>query len=94
MTITAVKRGCGALLLVFAAAAAVAQNAEKLRNHFDSDGLLREPAFFDFLVLGPPGEAEWKVVGGYNPPSAPNHVRVMPAPRGFDHGGLSQRQLS
>jgi len=81
MTTTAVKRGvCGALFLVFAAAAALAQNAEKLRNHFDSDGLLREPAFFDFLVLGPPGEAEWKVVGGYNPPSAPNHVsQVMPA---------------
>ena len=80
MTMTAVKRGaCGALLLVFAAAAAVAQNAEKLRNHFDADGLLREPAFFDFLVLGPPGEAGWKVVGGYNPPSAPNHVsQVMP----------------
>jgi len=79
MTISIVKRSLwGALLLLFAAAGS-AQNAEKLRNHFDSDGLLREPAFFDFLVLGPPGEAEWKVVGGYNPPSAPNHVsQVMP----------------
>jgi hypothetical protein len=79
MTMTAVRRvACGALLLLFAAAA-VAQIAEKLRNHFDADGLLREPAFFDVLVLGPPGEAEWKVVGGYNPPSAPNHVsQVMP----------------
>ena len=79
MTMTAVRRGAsGALLLLFAAAA-VAQSAEKLRNHFDADGLLREPAFFDFLVLGPPGEAEWKVVGGYNPPSAPKHVsQVMP----------------
>jgi hypothetical protein len=74
-----VRRGLwGALLLLFAAAGS-AQSAEKLRNHFDSDGLLREPAFFDFIVLGPPGEAEWKVVGGYNPPSAPNHVsQVMP----------------
>jgi hypothetical protein len=81
MTMTAVKRGaCGVLLLVFTAVAAVAQNAEKLRNHFDADGLLREPAFFDFLVLGPPGEAEWKVLGAYNPPSAPNQVsQVMPA---------------
>jgi len=79
MTIIAVRRSlCGALLLLLAASG-FAQNAEKLRNHFDSDGLLREPAFFDFLVLGPPGEAEWKVVGGYNPPSAPNHVsQVMP----------------
>jgi hypothetical protein len=79
MTMLVVKRGlCGALLLIFAAAG-LAQNAEKIRNHFDADGLLREPAFFDFLVLGPAGEAEWKVVGGYNPPSAPNHVsQVMP----------------
>ncbi len=74
------KRGvCEALLLLLLAAAGSARSSEKLRNHFDSDGLLREPAFFDFLVLGPPGEAEWKVVGGYNPPSAPNHVsQVMP----------------
>ena len=79
MTIVAFKRGFRAVLLLLLAAAGLAQNAEKLRNHFDSDGLLREPAFFDFLVLGPPGEAEWKVVGGYNPPSAPNHVsQVMP----------------
>ena len=70
----------GALLLLLLAAGALAQTPEKLRNHFDADGLLREPAFFDFVVLGPPGEAEWKVVGGYNPPSAPNHVsQVMPA---------------
>lgn len=66
-----------ALLLLLAAAAAGAQNAadpEKLRNHFDSDALLREPAFFDFVVLGAPGTAQWKVVSGFNPPSAPNHV--------------------
>jgi hypothetical protein len=79
MTIDMVKRGLGGAVLLLLAAFGSAQNAEKLRNHFDSDGLLREPAFFDFLVLGPPGEAEWKVVGGYNPPSAPNHVsQVMP----------------
>jgi hypothetical protein len=66
-----------ALPLLLAAAAAGAQNrpgAEKLRNHFDSDALLREPAFFDFVVLGAPGAAQWKVVSGYNPPSAPNHA--------------------
>lgn len=83
MTTSAMKRGvCGALLLLVAAAGA-AQGPEKLRNHFDSDGLLREPAFFDFQVLGPAlgiaGEADWKVLGGFNPPSAPNHVsQVMP----------------
>jgi hypothetical protein len=79
MTIIAAKRGLCGVLLLFLAAVGFAQNVERLRNHFDSDGLLREPAFFDFLVLGPPGEAEWKVLGGYNPPSAPNHVaQVMP----------------
>ena len=66
-----------ALLLLLAAVPAGAQNAagtQKFRNHFDSDALLREPAFFDFVVLGVPGAAQWKVVSGYNPPSAPNHA--------------------
>lgn len=66
-----------ALPLLLAAVCAGAQNtpgAGKLRNHFDSDALLREPAFFDFVVLGAPGAAQWKVVSGYNPPSAPNHA--------------------
>ena len=48
--------------------------AQKLRNHFDSDALMREPAFFDFLVLGAPGEAQWKVMAEFNPPSTPHGV--------------------
>jgi hypothetical protein len=67
-----------AFLLLLAAAPAGAQT---LRNHFDSDGLLREPAFFDFAVLGAPGVAQWRVVSGYNPPSAPNHVTQTLASR-------------
>jgi hypothetical protein len=66
------RRGLPCALLLFLAASWA--SAQKVRNHFDADAPLREPAFFDFLVLGAPGEAEWKVVAGHNPPSAPNHV--------------------
>ena len=85
MTMTAVKRGaCGALFLVFTAAAAVGQNAEKLRNHFDADGLLREPAFFDFLVLGPPGEAEWKVVFARNAGHCDRPTKLQTLPQALE----------
>ncbi|MDQ6894139.1 MAG: hypothetical protein M3167_15860 [Acidobacteriota bacterium] len=47
---------------------------EKNRNHFDSDAPMRAPGFFDFLVLGAPGEAQWRTVTEFNPPSAPNGV--------------------
>jgi hypothetical protein len=84
-----------ALLLLLAAAAAVAQNAaspQKLRNHFDSDALLREPAFFDFVVLGAPGTANWRVVSGHNPPSAPNHVTQILAERPGDSIAVAVRR--
>lgn len=84
-----------ALLLLFAAAAAGAQNAaspQKLRNHFDSDALLREPAFFDFVVLGAPGTAQWKVVSGFNPPSTPNHVTQTLAARPSDSIAVAVRR--
>ncbi len=58
----------GALLFVSAA------RAEKIRNHFDSDAPMREPGFFDLVVWGAPGEAEWKVLADFNPPSAPNKL--------------------
>src|SRR5580765_5813845 len=47
---------------------------EKSRNHFDSDAPMRAPGFFDFVVLGSPGEAQWRTVTEFNPPSAPNGV--------------------
>ena len=53
---------------------ASALSAQTLRNHFESDALGREPAFFDFVVLGKPGAARWNVTAGHNPPSAPNYV--------------------
>ncbi len=72
------------LLFLLGAGAALAQapaGDQKLRNHFDFDALLREPAFFDFIVLGAPGPAQWRVVSGFNPPSAPNHVTQTLATR-------------
>ena len=60
------------------AASASAQPAvtppQRIRNHFDSDAHLGPPSFFDFVVLGAPGFAEWKVVAGRNPFSSPNQA--------------------
>lgn len=57
-----------ALLLVASA------RAEKIRTHFDSDSAGRPPGFFDLLVWGAPGEADWKVLADFNPPSTPNKL--------------------
>ena len=48
--------------------------AEKIRTHFDSDSAGRPPAFFDLVVWGTPGNAEWLVLAETNPPSTPNKV--------------------
>ncbi|HEV8231375.1 MAG TPA: hypothetical protein VGQ75_03435, partial [Thermoanaerobaculia bacterium] len=58
----------GALLLVSAA------HGEKVRAHFDSDSAGRPPGFFDLVVWGAPGNAEWIVLADLNPPSAPNKL--------------------
>jgi hypothetical protein len=58
----------GALLLVSAA------RGEKVRAHFDSDTAGRPPGFFDLVVWGTPGNAEWIVLADLNPPSAPNKL--------------------
>jgi hypothetical protein len=57
--------------LALLAAPAAPLSAEKIRNHFDSDSIMRAPGFFDFVVLGPPGPAKWLVLSDRNPPSAP-----------------------
>ena len=51
-----------------------AAGAEKVRNHFDSDAAMRPPGFFEAVVFGAKGEAEWRVIGDMNPPSAPNRL--------------------
>ena len=47
---------------------------EEIRNHFDSDSLMRTPGFFDLVVLGGESketQARWLVLTDPNPPSAP-----------------------
>lgn len=62
------------MALCLLAVTASPASAEKVRNHFDSDAPLRPPAFFEFVVLGEPGRAEWMVLTDFNPPSAPSQV--------------------
>ncbi len=81
--------GALALALLFPP---VAARGEKLRNHFDSDAVMREPAFFDFVVLHSPGEAQWKVVAEFNPPSAPNGISQVLASRPADSIAVALRR--
>ena len=53
---------------------AASAHAEKIRNHFDSDSVMRGPGFFDPVILGAPGPARWLVLTDLNPPSAPNRL--------------------
>jgi hypothetical protein len=75
-----------------AAAAPTAPQHEKLRNHFDSDILLRPPGFFDFLVLGAPAEANWKVTAASDSPSPPNRVTQVIAERPPDSIAVAVRR--
>ena len=78
---------------LFALAAASARG-QVLRNHFESDGLGRPPAFFDFVVLGAPGPAAWRVTGGHNPPSAPNFAAQIVDSRPKDSIAAALRRNS
>ena len=69
-----IRSTLGIPLACAALAVAAAAPQTKLRNHFDSDAPMRPPGFFDFVVLGTPGPAEWMVIGDQNPPSAPNQL--------------------
>jgi hypothetical protein len=61
-------------LLALGLSVAAFAPAEKIRNHFDSDAAMRAPGYFDAVVWGGRGDADWKVVGDTNPPSAPNRL--------------------
>jgi hypothetical protein len=67
------RRAAGAAALAGGVAllAASPLSAEQVRNHFDSDSIMRAPGFFDFVVLGAPAPARWLVLSDKNPPSAP-----------------------
>ena len=73
-----------AVLLGVAAAPASPVLADKVRNHFDADSLMRPPGFFDLLVLGAPGPARWLILTDLNPPSAPNRLVQVEAKRPMD----------
>lgn len=86
--------GRGLFAAALFALAASAAGAQALRNHFESDGLGRAPAFFDFVVLGAPGDAAWRVTGGHNPPSAPNFAAQIVDPRPKDSIAAALRRNS
>ena len=59
--------------------------AETIRNHFDTDSMMRAPGFFDLVVLGPnPAPARWLVLADPNPVSAPNRLAQVEAKRPAD----------
>ena len=74
-----------ALLALAAILAATAPlRAEKVRNHFDADGVMRPPGFFDPVVLGAPGPARWLILTDLNPPSTSNCLVQTDAARPAD----------
>lgn len=80
----------GVSLLLTAHAGALAQ--ETLRNHFDSDSIMRAPGFFDFAVLGAPGAARWLILSDRNPPSAPNCLSQTERARPADSIAVALRR--
>jgi hypothetical protein len=59
--------------------------AETIRNHFDTDSMMRPPGFFELVVLGPnPAPARWLVLADPNPVSAPNRLAQVEAKRPSD----------
>lgn len=71
---------CAALLLL----PGVWLAALVLRNHFDADAPFVEPGFFDFMVLGAPAPARWKVIPDAGAPSPPNQLTQAEAERPAD----------
>src|SRR4030095_16788582 len=65
---------CAFLAALFAAVSSAGARAEEIRNHFDSDSILRPPGYFDLILLGAPGKSRWLVLTDLNPPSAPNRL--------------------
>jgi len=67
-------RRAARLALGLAVMAAPPAVAEEVRNHFDTDFMMRAPGFFDLVVLGEPGKPRWLVLTDPNPPSSPNRL--------------------
>jgi hypothetical protein len=78
-------------LLIAAAAAAAPLSGETIRNHFDSDSLMRPPGFFDFVVVGS-APARWLVLTDPNPPSAPYRLVQVETQRPADAIAIAVRR--
>jgi hypothetical protein len=65
------RSACALLVWAALAPGSGPARADEVRNHFDSDSLMRSPGFFDLVVLGDPGKAKWLILDDPNPPSAP-----------------------
>ncbi len=77
------RSGLASALVFFLVAAAGA--AETIRNHFDTDSMMRPPGFFELVVLGEnPAPARWLVLADPNPVSAPNRLAQVEAKRPAD----------
>lgn len=63
-----------AFLAALAVLGPPAARAEKIRNHFDADSIMRPPGFFDLTFFGPETKVRWFVLTDLNPPSAPNRL--------------------
>jgi hypothetical protein len=81
-----------ALAVTIALLAASPAAAEKIRNHFDSDGMLRPPGFFEFTVVGGSSPARWLVLSDRNPPSAPSVVVQVESGRSADSVAAAVRR--
>lgn len=80
------------LLAALLAAAAAPLAAEVVRNHFDSDSLMRAPGFFDAVVVGEPAKARWLILSDLNPPSAPNKLSQVETARPADSIAIAIRR--
>ena len=78
------SRHAAAFACGIALAASALFAGESIRNHFDSDATMREPGYFDLVVLGAPGAALWRILAEVNPPSAPNALGQVFAERPTD----------
>ena len=59
--------------------------SETIRNHFDTDSIMRAPGYFDLVVLGPAAApARWIVLVDVNPPSTPNKLSQVESKRPAD----------
>src|SRR5262245_54368866 len=65
---------CALVAALAAALRSAAAADDTVRNHFDSDSIMRAPGFFDLVVLGADGGTRWLVLTDPNPPSAPNRL--------------------